>query len=109
MADVVNEWREDAATFRKYGQDGTAAMLEACVAQLEASEREAELEAISLEQAADESGYSYSAIQKMVARGELANVGRKHAPRVRRADIPSKGKRQVGILSVDDFLACRLG
>ncbi len=48
------------------------------------------LEALTLGDAAEESGYSYSAIQKMVASGELSNLGDKGNPRVRRGDLPRK-------------------
>ena len=48
------------------------------------------LEELTLRDAAEESGYSYSAIQKMVANGELSNLGDKGSPRVRRGDLPRK-------------------
>ena len=48
------------------------------------------LEELTLGDAAEESGYSYSAIQKMVASGELSNLGDKGNPRVRRGDLPRK-------------------
>src|SRR6266571_7269591 len=51
---------------------------------------ERELEALTLEQAERESGYSYSALQKMVATGRLRNVGAPHRPRVQRGDLPKK-------------------
>ena len=49
-----------------------------------------ELQELTLGDAAEESGYSYSAIQKMVASGELSNLGDKGNPRVRRGDLPRK-------------------
>lgn len=48
------------------------------------------LEELTLQEAAAESGYSYSALQKMVAGGELENLGDKGSPRVRRSDLPKK-------------------
>ncbi len=48
------------------------------------------LEELTLSDAAEESGYSYSAIQKMVASGELSNLGDKGNPRVLRGDLPRK-------------------
>ena len=64
--------------------------MESCAADLEVWTRERDLEALTLEQAVVESGYSYSALQKKVAGGELANVGKKQAPRIRRGDLPKK-------------------
>lgn len=57
---------------------------------MEAYERERELEALTLEQAAQESGYSYSQLQKLLAGGTLPNVGAKNHPRVRRGALPRK-------------------
>ncbi len=48
-------------------------MAESYADELEEALREAELEALTLEAAASESGYSYSAIQKMVAGRILAS------------------------------------
>ena len=50
-------------------------------------------EPLTLTQAAEESRFSYSAIQKMVASGESENVGGKGNPRVRRGDLPKKAKQ----------------
>ena len=53
------------------------------------------LEQLTLRDAAVESGYSYSAVQKMVASGELENLGDKGSPRVRRCDLPKKHTQRV--------------
>ena len=87
---LAKRWREEAKMLRHRGQDALAKMAESYVQDLETALRESELEALSLQQAADESGYSYSAIQKKVAEGELENVGDKNRPRVRRGDLPRK-------------------
>jgi hypothetical protein len=69
--------------------------------------RERELHALTLEEAARESGYSYSSLQKKVASGGLTNVGTKGSPRVRRGELPRKGgARESGI--ADSLLARRL-
>jgi hypothetical protein len=59
---------------------------------LERGVREWELEALTLEEAVKESGYTYSALQKKVG-GEIENVGSKGSPRIRRQDLPMKGGR----------------
>jgi hypothetical protein len=68
-------------------------MLEGCAEELEARQREYQLEALSLCEAEEETGLSYSALQKMVADGRVYNVGEKHQPRVRRGDLPRKAGR----------------
>ena len=86
-------WRQEAQLARELGAGEAAQTLERCAAQLEAFERERALEALTLEQAASESGYSYSALQKLLATGRLGNVGEPHKPRVRRGDLPRKAGR----------------
>jgi hypothetical protein len=72
---------------------------------LEQRGREHELEALTLDQAAAESGYTYSALEKMMRRGELQNVGKKGAPRVRRGDLPRKPRRRSRIGERGDGIA----
>jgi hypothetical protein len=71
--------------------------MESCAQDLEQAFREYELEALTLEEAALESGYSYSALQKQVAAGRLLNVGERMSPRVRRGDLPKKGRSAAAI------------
>lgn len=75
---------------RRYGATEAASTLEACADDLEGAWRVWQTEPMTLEEAAAESGYSYSTIQQKVAAGEIPNIGDKHRPRVRRADLPRK-------------------
>jgi hypothetical protein len=94
-AALVTHWRELAARFARYGQPG-AELLGVCAAELEAAIAEGELEAISLREAAAESGLSYSALEKAIRGGRLPNAGRPGAPLIRRADLPRKMVRAQG-------------
>jgi len=87
------KWRAAAVELRHWGAELQATVLEQCAAELEAYERECALEQLTLEQAAAESGYSYSQLQKLVGSGALTNVGEPHKPRVRRGDLPRKPGR----------------
>ena len=87
---LIGRWRCEAETLRKLGATAQAVLLESCVDELEAAQQEQALEALTLNQATQESGYSYSALQKKVASGELLNMGSKNSPRVRRGDLPRK-------------------
>ncbi len=103
---LAAQWREDAETLRRRGATAQAVLLESCADELATVLRERDLEALTIQQASEESGYSYSALQKMVAKGELANVGDKHRPRVRRGDIPHKiQKRRLQALDGEPDLA----
>ena len=90
---LTTQWRRGAETLRKWGAGAQAAVLESCAEELDTVLREHELEALTLHGAMEESGYSYSAIQKMVAKGRVPNVGDKTRPRVRRGDLPRKPGR----------------
>ena len=87
---LVTRWHEDAATLRRRGAEYQATAMESCATELEEEARLFLLEALSLDQAEEESGYSYSALQKMVSDGRLLNAGTPHRPRVRRCDLPKK-------------------
>ena len=80
---------------RRRGAPQQADALESCADELEAALRQHEQEALTLQEASEESGYSYSALQKMVATGKLARVGNKHTPRVRRRDLPRKARQHL--------------
>ncbi|MFZ5625226.1 MAG: hypothetical protein ACOY71_12525 [Gemmatimonadota bacterium] len=47
-------------------------------------------EPLTLKEAARLTGYSIDHLCRLVREGKLANVGRKHAPRVRRGDLAPK-------------------
>ena len=88
--DLFTEWRELALQQRDLGADPQARTLEWCADRLEEHSREWETEPLTLEEAAGESGYSYSSLQQQVASGEIPNVGETGRPRVRRKDLPRK-------------------
>ena len=93
LSELAEQWRAEAEMIRRRGQEALAAMADSYADELEAALREHDLEALTLREAAEESGYSYSALQKMVTKGELQNVGDRHRPRVRRGDLPRKVRR----------------
>jgi hypothetical protein len=106
---LVQRWRDEATLLRRRAANLQADVLESCAAELEAWTRERELEALTLDRAAEETGFSYSALEKMVRAGKVANVGRKGAPRVRRGDLPSKPTRPRTELGDRSIAALRLG
>ena len=107
--DLPAQWRSEAEHLRVLGAAHQAKAIEWCAGELEQAQREWELEELTLQEAADASGFSYSAIQKMVANEELPNVGGKGSPRVRRGDLPKKpSKREPGLESDGPDLAGEL-
>ena len=87
---LTNRWRGEADVLHRRGADEQALAVESCLADLQDEARTLSLEELTLEQAAELSGFSYSAVQKMVSEGAIENVGKKGAPRVRRGDLPMK-------------------
>ena len=85
--DLAGQWRDDAAVYRRRGQESLAAMVESFAADLEEWWREWWLEQLTLDDAADEAGVSYSAMQKRLAEGRVTNVGRRGSPLVQRRDL----------------------
>ena len=91
--DLSGAWRDTASELRRFGAVGQACTLEHCADELEQTWREWELEALTLDEAVEESGCSYSSLQGKVADGEIPNAGEKGKPRIRRCDLPRKGGR----------------
>lgn len=91
LADLTTRWAARRDEWRALGVhvDGAAV----------AGEILADLHALLVDQAAGDvtiaeasrlGGYSVDHLQRLVASGQLANVGRKHRPRIRRSDVPTK-------------------
>ena len=109
---LAHRWRDEATLLRRRAASPQADVLESCAAELEAWTRERALEALTLDRAAEETGFSYSALEKMVRAGKVANVGRKGAARVRRGYLPIKptgrrtkpGDRSIAALRLDGLV-----
>lgn len=93
IEELCQEWRAQAEWCEGRGLEGAARMLEACARDLEQRYRGWLDEALTLEEAAAESGYAYDTIQRQVASGELGNAGEKGSPRVLRRDLPRRAPR----------------
>jgi hypothetical protein len=83
-------WRAKAAELRELDATGQASSVEWCADALEEWWRTRETEPLTLQEAAAESGYSYSGLQQLVSDGKLRNIGRRNSPRVCRQDMPRK-------------------
>ena len=90
LRDLVSQWRTEVDLLRKRGSKAVAAAVESCAGELEQTLVEADLEALTLDQAAEESGYSKSHLSRLIAADRLPNAGRRNAPRIKRGDLPRK-------------------
>ncbi len=109
--DLPGKWRKEAEGISRYAP-AVANAMEDAAAELEAAFAEWEMEALTLQEAAEESGYSYSQLQRLVADGQMPNAGETGAPRVLRRDLPrkpSRGTRSGPVDLADEILARRAG
>lgn len=109
VPELLERWRADVELLRRRGAALQAEVLLGCAEELEQQQREDALEALTLEQAARESGYTASALDKQLREGKLANVGRKGAPRIRRGDLPKKSGRVSQPEGIADLALHRRG
>lgn len=87
---LPDRWRDEAKTLQAHAAEGQATTLERCAEELEAATAARRLDTVTLEEAEEIGGYSYSHLQHLVADGTIPNAGRPGAPRIRRSDVPRK-------------------
>lgn len=93
---VAARWRVEAEVLRRYADERGAAVCELHATELEAELRAALTEELTLQQASRESGYSERRLRELIAEEKVPNAGRKHAPRIRRVDLPHRVRRRAG-------------
>lgn len=91
--EILDRWRARRDELERLGASVNGAMLcEEAIRDLEAVLAGSGSEALTLAEAAVRSGYSRDHLARLVRQGDLANVGRKHAPRVLARELPRKPK-----------------
>jgi hypothetical protein len=94
-ADLPDLWRERARLLRDYGGDPPASKAwEVAAAELEQALRTFRDESLNLTEAAKASGYTADHLGELVRSGKIPNAGRINAPRIRRADLPTKPNKR---------------
>ena len=89
LRELSDTWRLDSVVLRKRGALTLADALESVADELERTLADWLVEELTLDQAAEESGFSYSTLQQ---RKEI-HVGTPGSPRIRRCDLPRKPGR----------------
>ncbi len=99
---LIERWHAKADSFRPY-VPAFAKLIDDLLVDLREFAEQYRLEALTLTQAADASGYSRDQIRRYLEQGKLENVGGPGAPRVRRGDLPRKaGKPSPTTLSTGE-------
>jgi hypothetical protein len=93
-AELPEIWRLLAVQQRNLGADPQARTLEHCADQLSRALLQREDELLTLQGAADESGYSLDHLGRMLRERKIPNAGRKGKPLIRRADLTVKSSRR---------------
>lgn len=88
--ELPGTWREAAANLRRFGAEPQARTLETCADELHEALRSTRDEVLSLQRAAEESGYSAEHLGRLVRVGKLPNAGRPSKPLIRRSQLPIK-------------------
>ncbi len=102
LADLVEQWQDEAAVLRRCGRERTATLCETHATQLMEAFGAYLFEPLSIEVAVQESGYSASRLYRLVESGVVENAGRPGAPLIRRVHLPRKARMHArGSLSGD--------
>jgi hypothetical protein len=109
-AKLPGTWRSRADELRPYAPAAAEAFVRAAD-ELAAAMAEAADEPLTLAEASVESGYSERRLRELVAAGEIPQAGRKHAPRIRRGDLPRRpgGGKDAGSYDPESDAASLLG
>lgn len=87
---LAERWEAEAQLLRRHGCESAATTAELHASQLRDALRAVEFETLTLEQAAEVSGYSYGHLSDLIRQGVIRDAGRKGSPRIRRADLPRR-------------------
>src|SRR5947209_1768830 len=108
LVELRQRWEVRRVMFAQFGAtvDG-AKLADEVLADLAALQQAQSAEAVTLKEAARLGGYSSDHLQRLVAEGQLENVGRKGRPRIRRADVPTRPGHRLPDASGGDQLSAR--
>ncbi len=91
--ELVCEWQERAGRLREYGADQSATAVERCAAELSDRVTDWADTLLTLEQSAEESGYSVAHLRRLVRQNVLKDIAEHGPTMLRRGDLPLKPRR----------------
>ena len=109
---LPGQWREEADLLRRRGAAPLAICMESMAVDLESRIRQWLEQDLSIQEAAEESGYSEDHLRRLVRNEVLPDnrpPGSEGEIRIRRCDLPRKPKRNGAVMSVVDSFADELG
>ncbi len=87
---LSSRWRNHAEFFRDHADESVARAYEKCAEELNEALQEQDERLLSLQEAAELSGYSPDHLGRLVRAERIQNAGRPGAPRIRIKDLPRK-------------------
>lgn len=92
--ELRQRWTDPRDAYERVGAlvDG-ARIIDSFLADVSRVESRSNDTLLTLREAAGRSGYSVDHLARLVRQGSILNAGKKHAPRVRLADLPRRPKR----------------
>ncbi len=96
-------WRTRAKLFRDHAEEPLALAYEACATELDKALQEQDDRLLSLQEAAELSGYSADHLGRLVRDGRIPNAGRLGSPRIAYRDLPRKSPTVVPIGSTREI------
>ncbi len=90
LTELAAHWRAESSLLRGYGAEQAAAACDRHALELEQALEVVADEALTLSEAATESGYSERRLRELLAEGAIPQAGRRGAPRIRRRDLPRR-------------------
>ena len=94
FTEFLAKWRAERERLSRYGQRvDPVPLLDDILRDAAAALASDQDECVTLTQAAAASGYSADHLARLIRSGRLPNAGVKHAPRLRRGDLPHKPGR----------------
>ena len=95
FADLALEWLKLADQQDQLGAPAQASTLRYCAEQLDSGLKAEDTTLLTLNEAAEESGFSPDHLGRLVREGKIPNAGRLGAPQIARRDLPIKLKPRV--------------
>ena len=90
LKQLAQTWHNEAAQYRRRGQDAQAALIDSLARELEERLKSASEEVLTLRRASEISGYTPDHLARLIREGKIPNAGRPNAPRIAEGDLPRK-------------------
>lgn len=108
IVSALDTVQEAVDQLRQFGAEEAAGGAQEALDRVAEEIRDGLDDKLTIQQAADATGYSADSLRRHVREGTIPNAGEKHAPRIRRRDLPRRpGHRVSRIVATEEGLPSR--